>query len=371
MRSNIERREIGAARAMRRGFLLLAVVLGLLFGASSKPAVADSTCSDGYACFWTQTGYSGDKRLVGAEFGGTGWQNFANAHLSVKNHFSNRHVLISTAAGGGGTVKCLDPGQVVANTGGTASFRVTDADAPCTPPGGGGGGGGGGNPPAGELPKTRQWGYKRFATRHDEGHARVEIGGGYAGHLRFIDNLILISQRFRNAKGKPHLRLYQVSGALSIRLNNEGYGVSLANCTMTVPGGRLAPLSNGTRAFFPQEADEAPETTGNVNVGLNLGPFSISVPLPGLDLYSGDQPPQISWFAPRRSSKHSWYWDWDDGQPNGELLPFLGHWIGGAEGIVYGVACEARVTGYGAEGSARVQMVKRVATSTAKPGSHP
>jgi hypothetical protein len=360
MRSNIERREIGAARAMQRGILLLAVVLGLLFGASSKLAVADTTCPDGYACFWTQTGYAGDKRLVGAEFGGTGWQNFANTHLSVKNHFSNRHVLISTAAGGGGTVKCLDPGQVVPNTGGTASFRVTDADAPCMPPAGGGGGGGG-NPPGAE-PKTREWDYKRFARRDREGPVKVSLGGGYVGHVSFIDNLIAISQRYGNAQGKPRERLYRVSGALSVRLK-DGYSLFFATCKMKVPGAQPAPLGDGTRAFYPQEADEAPETTGNnVTVGLNLGPFSVSVPIPELTLFNGPEPPQIVWKVPGRSSKHVWAWIWLKDRPNDELLPFLGHWISGADGIKYKVVCSLGVTGYGGEGGAKIRMEKIVST---------
>jgi hypothetical protein len=335
----------------RKGILPLAVFLALLFGVSSQRAAADPTCPDGYACFWTQTSYSGDKRLVGAEFGGSGWHNFVNTHRAVKNKFTNRRVLIATGAGGAGAVRCLNPGQILADTGGTASFRVTEANAPCFAPGEGG--------EAPDAEKVNHWGYRRISKRDPEGPVKVRLGGGYVGQVRFIDNLIAISKRFKNAKGKPRFRLYRVSGALSVRLK-DGYELRIAQCRTKVPGGRLVPLTDGTRAFYPQPADEAPETAGDVNVGLNLGPISVSAPVQALDLYSGSDPPAIGWGEEIRSSKHSWVWLWGFAGPNGELLPFLGHWVTGADGIDYKVVCDVGVTGYGAEGGATIRMKKHV-----------
>jgi hypothetical protein len=211
--------------------------------------------------------------------------------------------------------------------------------------------------------QVRQWDYPRLAQRGAEGPVKVRLGGGYVGRVKYIDNLVAISQRFRNARGKPRKRLYRVSGALSVRLK-DGYSLFSAICKTKVPGAQLVPLRDGTRAFFPQEADEAPESAGGVNVGLNLGPFSVSVPVPGLDLYSGAQPPKIAWEVPNSSAKQGWVWVWDpfDDRPNDELLPFLGHWVRDAGGIEYKVRCRVLVTGFGASGGATIRMVKHVQT---------
>jgi hypothetical protein len=217
--------------------------------------------------------------------------------------------------------------------------------------------------PPSSSAQIRQWDYPRLAQRGAEGPVKVRLGGGYVGRVKFIDNLVAISQRFRNAKGKPRKRLYRVSGALSVRLKH-GYSLFTSICKTKVPGAQLVPLRDGTRAFFPQQADEAPETAGGVNVGLNLGPFSVSVPVPGLDLYSGAEPPKIAWEVPNSSAKQAWGWFWNpfNDRPNDELLPFLGHWVRDAGGIEYRVACSITVTGFGASGGATIRMTKHVGT---------
>ena len=209
----------------------------------------------------------------------------------------------------------------------------------------------------------RHWHYSRIAQRGDVGPRRVRLGGGYVGHVKFLDNLVAISQRFRNAKGKPRKRLYRISGALSIRLK-PGYSIFDAVCHQKVQGAQIVPLRNGTRAFFPQEANPSPRTEGGVNVGLNLGPFSVSVPVPGLAVYSGSDAPAVGWPVPNRSSVQRWGWIWIDPrhQPNDELLPFLGHWVKGAKGVHYKVVCHVNVSGYGASGGAKIRMTRHVRT---------
>lgn len=80
----------------RRISLILATLLvavGLAAGAS--PAQADdSHCPDGYSCFWTGQFYGGNKRLIGADEYGRGWQQFDNRKYSVKNRFSNKTIWI-------------------------------------------------------------------------------------------------------------------------------------------------------------------------------------------------------------------------------------------------------------------------------------
>lgn len=80
----------------------LALVLILAMAGS---AVADSYCPTGYACFWTETGYNGDKKTIPASQGGAGWINltgmFDNNIESGKNRFTNRTIFL--AAGYNGT----------------------------------------------------------------------------------------------------------------------------------------------------------------------------------------------------------------------------------------------------------------------------
>jgi hypothetical protein len=73
----------------------LAVLVAAVGPVAVAPAArADSSCADGYSCFWTGQQYGGAKRLVGAEWYGQGWQPFDNTKYSVKNRFTNKTIWI-------------------------------------------------------------------------------------------------------------------------------------------------------------------------------------------------------------------------------------------------------------------------------------
>jgi hypothetical protein len=221
-------------------------------------------------------------------------------------------------------------------------------------------------PPAEGGRKLPVWNYKRIADRPESAPVRVSVGGGFVGRAKFVRNTIFISKRFRNAQGKKNKRLYAIRGALLVRLRDD-YELIGANCKQEVGNNRtqIAPKSDGVDAFYPQQSEEAPETAGGVNVGLNLGPVSVSVPVPGLDLYSSDHAPAIGWTETGRDNKFKWGWLWNPfgDMPNDELLPFYGHWVSSSSGVRYSLKC--RVVAQfddDARGGATVRASYRVRT---------
>lgn len=69
----------------------VALTATLILGTGSA-AAADTTCPDGYACFWTGYNFTGAKRTIPASYGGLGQQFFDNYKFSMKNRFGNRAV---------------------------------------------------------------------------------------------------------------------------------------------------------------------------------------------------------------------------------------------------------------------------------------
>jgi hypothetical protein len=109
--------------ASRSLLLTVALALGALIGAA--PASADSTCPDGYSCFWTGQFHGGAKRLVGAEWYGHGWQEFDNRKYSVKNRFTNKAILIYGPQIG---YDCGYPGQRADSIPGGITWFAVDID---------------------------------------------------------------------------------------------------------------------------------------------------------------------------------------------------------------------------------------------------
>lgn len=213
--------------------------------------------------------------------------------------------------------------------------------------------------------KAKSWDYVRIARRDPTKAVRVRLGGGYVGRAKFLDNIIYASQRFKNASGEGRNRLYAIRSAVMVRLK-EDYELIDVTCKQNVRGDRaiLVPLTDGTRAFYPQEAEESESEQPAGEVGLNLGPFSVSVPVPGLTLYQSSAP-QVVWGIPNSNNKHSWRWFFNPfgSPPQAELLPFYSHWVKGEDGIGYTVTCKILVTySDDHQGGAVIKMKNRVRT---------
>lgn len=101
---------------MRRalGTLGSIVVLGGCAAVFAPVASADSSCPDGYACFWTGQVFTGSKKTVPASQGGQGWVTldgeFRNNIESSKNRFDFKTVCYSVTGDGSGWFWTQPPG---------------------------------------------------------------------------------------------------------------------------------------------------------------------------------------------------------------------------------------------------------------------
>jgi hypothetical protein len=108
--------------------------LGASSVASSPLTTLDATCpSNNNSCVWKGSLYNGNKILIGAGEGGTGWHNFDNSKFSAKNRFNNRCLELSYFIGGGGAPDTLNPGEnnPAAGPGGWESYKVTGSGVLC------------------------------------------------------------------------------------------------------------------------------------------------------------------------------------------------------------------------------------------------
>jgi Peptidase inhibitor family I36 len=102
----------------RRALHLAAAATAAAVGVAIAPpaASADSpTCPDKNACFWTDSGYTGSRTIIGASYAGTGWHRFANSKFSAKSRFNNKWVCLSDGSRGIGD---LTPGENIIFVGG-------------------------------------------------------------------------------------------------------------------------------------------------------------------------------------------------------------------------------------------------------------
>ena len=106
----------------------IATIAALMLGTGPAAQADDSSCPDGYACFWTGYNYSGAKRTIPASYGGTGWQYFENYKYSMKNRFGGRAVYYALA---NGEIHCRDAGQEHQQFNNAYAFFVTGPGGAC------------------------------------------------------------------------------------------------------------------------------------------------------------------------------------------------------------------------------------------------
>ena len=310
-------------------------------GGATAAVGDDSTCPDGHACFWTSGDFGGSKRVVGADHGGTGWHNFVNDHNSVKNRYSNRHVVVSSQAGGTPPVTCVAPGQNI-KTIRIRSFRVTEAGAPCQapapsppapPPGG---------PPA-KPDRQRSWDFLRKRGPKKSQRAVIDDDDGERiGSIRIVDVYShATKQTWRNRRGKRK-RVYRVAASFSVQFNrNNDFQADWVKCKQSVKPGHAVVNRDNERQMFPAAVTHLTpvQSSGEISaflketltVTLPLGPFTAYVP--------DSIEPSVSWVAPS-NSRHVWTWHIDDDlEPQRALFTFIGHWQGPARGLDAALRC--------------------------------
>lgn len=192
----------------------------------------------------------------------------------------------------------------------------------------------------GAQAKTKHWGFSTSHHYGDSRAARITDGDFFSGKIKYIDQFGTHSRkRFRNRRHGQRKRVYLVRGTVAIR-NKDGYNVLGVGCRQsTNKGSFMLSTTNGTRAFYPHEAEHLEQHTSEGSVGLALGPFSVSLPFPAFQYWaSTSTAPNVKWSS-LSSRVHNWSWSWDDGRPNDVLLSWAAYWAGPAKGFRYKTKC--------------------------------